>query len=440
MITKLARSQSLVVRPSSSVAKYLGKTVDPVAIGKELKVDAILTANFLHARDRIRVTAQLVDIGDRNVLWAEQIDSDTDDVIGLQDLITNRIVEGLKCELETSAPPNVAVPATGNSVAYMEYLRGRDQLRRYIFHTVANENVEIAIRHFTLAIDLDPKFALAHSALGTCYLQKVIKVVGTREDVARAASAFDLALELDPQLVDARAYRSFITRLQGETQKSRDELAKLRDDEPNSFEVQYLSAACYRFDGDYESALQCYAEMLRLDPTAQVAIHYCRARIFLYRADLANAFSELELADKIEPNHPIVKLFHGILTLRSGDPATAAAEMRILFATYPSVGFRPYFSMCLSALGEREAALRELSAETEAIAAVDPDISYWLASANLMAGRTETAFKWLRDSIFLGNHNLPWFEADPVWTPLRQDPRFLELLAPLKKLHVGGEW
>lgn len=433
VITELGRSHSLVVRPSSSVAKYLGTAFDPFAIGQELKVDAVLAANFLVSKSRIRVTAQLIDVAGRNVLWAEQIDSHSDDIIGLQDTITNRIVEGLKCELESSAPHNVTIPVTGNSLAYVEYLRGRDQLRRYMFHTVANENVEIAIRHFRLAIDLDPKFALARCALGTCFLQKVIKVVGTREDVEKAAAALDHAMSLDSRLTDARAYRSFITRLQGETQKSRDELAKLRREEPNNFEVQYLSAACFRFDGDYESALQCYVEMLRLDPTAQVAIHYCRARIFLYKADPDQAFRELEMAERIEPYHPIVKFFQAVLTLRLGDPATAAREMRTLFSTYPSIGFRPYLSMCLSALGDREAALRELTGEVAAIAAVDPDVSYWLASANLMAGRIDAAFKWLETSVWLGNHNTPWFESDPVWASMRTDARFESLLSTINR-------
>ena len=433
VITELARSQSLVVRPSSSVAKYLGQAVDPVAIGKELQVDAILTANFLHSKDRIRVTAQLTDVEDKNVLWAEQIDSDTDDVIGLQDLITNRIVEGLKCELESPALANIAVPVTANSLAYTEYLRGRDQLRRYMFHTVANENVKIAIEHFKTAIDLDPQFALAHCALGTSYLQRVIKVVGCRDDVEAAAVQFDRALALDPQIIDARAYRAFILRLQGETQESRNRMAELRRDAPNNFEVQYLSAACYRFDGDYENALQCYVEMLRLDPTAQVAIHYCRARIFLYKGDLTMAFREIQLAERLEPNHPIVKFFHAILTLRSGHPAAAAEEMRDLFSTYPSIGFRPYLSMCLSALGDYEAAIRELNPKIEAIAAVDPDVSYWLASANLLAGQTDTAFKWLRTSIWLGNHNLPWFKTDPVWASMRTDARFASAISTISR-------
>jgi len=433
VITELARSPSLCVRPSSSVAKYVGQAVDPLEVGKTLKVDAILAANFLISKKRIRVTTQLIDVAEKIVLWGEQIDADADDIIELEDLITQRIVEGLNCELGRSTSADVAMPATSNSLAYMEYLRGRDQLRRYMFHTVANENVAIAIEHFKRAIDLDPAFALAHCALGISFLQRVVKVEGNRADLDAAAVSLDNALALDPEIVEAAVYRSFITRLNGETQKSRDQLSELRRRAPNTFEVHYLSAACFRFDGDYENSFRSLAEMLRIDPTAQVAVHYCRARLYWYRGYFDFASRELASAEKLEPNHRIVKFFQAILTFRLGGPSAAVKELRDLFRTHPSRAFRPVLSMCLSAAGEREAALRELDGDAEEIAEVDPDVSYWLASANSLLGRPELAFKWLERSIQLGNHNLPWFERDPVLALMRDDPRFEGLLSGLRQ-------
>jgi len=437
VITELARSRSLTVRPSSAMAKYIGTDNDPLVIGRELKVDAILAANFLITKERIRVTTQLIDVVTENVIWSERIDSRADDIIGLQDTITHRIVDGLKCKLETPSQADISVPVTYSSHAYTEYLRGRDQLRRYVFHTVANENIEIAIEHFRRAIDLDSRFALAHCALGTSYLHRVLKVVGGKEDVENAAVALDHALSLDPQIIDARAYRTMIDRLQGEVQRSREQIFALRREAPNNFEVQYLSAAYYRFDGDYENAFRCYTEMLRIDPTAKVAVHYSRARVFWYQGELDKAFQEVEQAAKLEPNHPFVKVFHAIVSFRAGDPAGAAETLRSVFETYPSEGFRPYLSMCLSALGEREAALNELTVETERVAEVDPDVSYWLASAYLMAEKTELALEWLERSIAVGNHNLRWFERNPVWEPMFDDSRFKELMSELRSTELN---
>ena len=437
VITELARSRSLVVRPSSTVAKYLGKSVDPLAVGRTLRVDAVLAANFLVSKKRIRVTMQLIDVADKNVLWGEQIDSSADDIIGLQDTITHRIVEGLRFKLETSVKPDVTIPVTNSSTAYIEYLRGRDQLRRYMFQTVANENVEIATRHFERAIELDPNFALAHYGLGSSYLQKVLKVVGVRSDLERAAAAIDRALELDPSIIEAIAYRSFIFRLQGDVEPSRTRLAALRRDAPNNFEVQYLSAMCYRLDGDYESAFRCYTEMLRIDPTAQAIVNYCRARIFLFRGEFDRATQELDDADRIEPNNPIVKFFRAIAAFRSGDSAGAARQMRKLLLTFPCEGFRAHLSMFLGAMGEHDAAMSEITEEIKSIAEVDPDVSYWIASANLMAGRVDDAFEWLERSVQLGYRDFAWFEADPVLQPVQLDKRFVDLVSRFKQSAVS---
>lgn len=96
MITELARLRPLVVRPSSAIAKYLGYQKDPIEAGRELRVKAVLAANFLHARERVRVTAQLLDVANGRVLWADRIDSDAGDIITVQDIIVERIVDGLQ--------------------------------------------------------------------------------------------------------------------------------------------------------------------------------------------------------------------------------------------------------------------------------------------------------------------------------------------------------
>ena len=99
VITELARVRSLVVRPSSAIVKYQGKQVDPGDAGREMSVDAILTASFLRAGDRLRVTAQLLDVRTGEILWSERIDADASDIIAVQDTMVQQIVEGLRLEL-----------------------------------------------------------------------------------------------------------------------------------------------------------------------------------------------------------------------------------------------------------------------------------------------------------------------------------------------------
>ncbi|HZI47888.1 MAG TPA: serine/threonine-protein kinase, partial [Pyrinomonadaceae bacterium] len=84
VITELARIRSLVVRPSSVMSKYQGQPADPADVGRELNVDAVLSAGFIHAGERFRVNAQLLDVGRNEIIWSDRIDASSDDVIGVQ--------------------------------------------------------------------------------------------------------------------------------------------------------------------------------------------------------------------------------------------------------------------------------------------------------------------------------------------------------------------
>ncbi|HYP01486.1 MAG TPA: protein kinase, partial [Pyrinomonadaceae bacterium] len=173
VITELARLRSLVVRPSSLIVKYQGQERDPREIGEELSVGAVLAASFLRAGEKLRVNAQLLDVSSGDLLWSDRIDATADDIIAVQDTIAQRIVEGLRVELSADEKDKLATPATANPDAYNVYLRGRNAMGRYIYHTLANEDVEEAIEDFKRAIELDPNFALAHCALGGCYANRV---------------------------------------------------------------------------------------------------------------------------------------------------------------------------------------------------------------------------------------------------------------------------
>src|SRR5690348_8540391 len=115
VITELARVRSLVVRPSSVIARYQGQQRDPREIGKELSVSAVLTAGFIHAGERFRVTAQLIDVGSGELLWSDRIDTAASDIIVVQDTIAQRIVEGLRVELSPAEQSGIAKASTQNA-------------------------------------------------------------------------------------------------------------------------------------------------------------------------------------------------------------------------------------------------------------------------------------------------------------------------------------
>jgi TolB-like protein/Flp pilus assembly protein TadD len=429
VITELAQVRSLVVRPSSLVAKYQGKTIDPGEIGRELNVDSVLDARFLKAGEKFRVTAQLLDVKSGEILWSDRIDVAAGDIITVQDTIVQRIVDGLRLELTADEQGQLAKRPTENREAYEEYLRGRDCFGRYIFRTLAREDCDEAIDHFQKAVHLDSNFGLALSGLGACYANRVFKGFGDAEDYERAEDAFSEALAIDPELVEARMLMVFIYLSRGEKKKARDEVARLRRKAPNEASIYFVKATLHRLDGEYDRALRSWDKLSRLDPAARVVASYNRARIFLYQGHLEEAVKELDIGSSLEPDHPLVKTFRGRILYYRGQVEEAASLLREVLDHNPGLhGIRPIYAMCLIKLGDHDAARKELSDRVLEIADADHDIAYWTGSAYALLGEREEALKWLERAISLGNENRAWFESDPNWASLHEDERFLNLM------------
>ena len=433
VITELARVRSLVVRPSSVIVKYQNKTVDAAEAGRDLSVDAILTATFLRAGDRLRVTAQLLDVRTSEILWSERIDAEASDIIGVQDTIVQRIVEGLRLELSPDEKDELARKTTADAAASEEYLRGRDCLATFIYHTILREHLDAAIEHFRRALEIDPNFALAYSALGSCYVNRVLKGLGQTGDHEKAKNAFSKALKLDPRLLEARMQMVFIYLTGGQKQKARTEVDLLRNEYPNDPGVWFVRAVVARLDGDYEKALRSFDRMVRLNPGERVLASYNRARIFMYQRQYEEASRELAQGAEIEPEHPLIKVFTARVLYYKGEVEEAIKILQQVLQQSPQIdGVRPILAICLSAQGQHTKANEQLTPKVRQVAEADYDISYWLASAYLLQGRQVEALRWLETAISLGNENYKWFESDPNWADMHEDPRFVQLMNRIK--------
>jgi thioredoxin-like negative regulator of GroEL len=113
------------------------------------------------------------------------------------------------------------------------------------------------------------------------------------------------------------------------------------------------------------------------------------------------------------------------------EPATRILQQ--VLKRHPEIdGIRPILAICLSAQSRHAEAMEQLTEKVKAVAATDHDIAYWLASAYLLQGKQVEALKWLAKAIQRGNENYPWFESDPNWSALHNDPRFIELMDEIK--------
>jgi len=433
VITELARVRSLVVRPSSEIVKYQGVQVDPRQAGREMSVSAVLSAGFLRAGNRLRVTAQLVDVDSGDLIWSDRIDAEANDIIGVQDKITQEIVEGLRLELSPDEKDRLVQQPTANAEAYEEYLRGRDALGRFIYQTIARKDIDEAIQHFERAAYLDPSFAPAHSGLGKAYANRVIKGTGETGDYDLATEAFDKALALDPSLLEPRRHMVLIYLSNGEKDRARDTAEKLLRESPNDPGVHFQRGVIARLDGEYEKALRCFERMARLSPAERVVASYNRARIFTYQNDYERAMRELDEGAAVEPDHPLIKTFRARALYYHDDVVKAAEILEQVLEQQPQLdGIRPIYATFLSALGFNEEARAQLTDEVKETANTDHDVSYWLASAYAMEGEREEALKWLRRALELGNHNRAWFEKDKNWDSLRGDPEYQQIIQSIK--------
>src|SRR6185295_5519119 len=433
VITELARVRALVVRPSSVIVKYLGQHYDPGDVGRELDVDAILTASFLRVKEHLRVTVQLLDVRTGEILWSDRIDADASDIIAVQDRIVQQIVDGLRVELSPDEKVELAKGSTTDAAASEEYLRGRNCMGQFIYHTISRADLESAINHFERAIELDPGFALAYSALGGCYVNRVLKGLAEAHDYEKAQEAFNKALELDPKLLEARMHMVFIYISNGQKQKARELVELLREEYPNDVGVHFARGYLARLDADYERALRSFDRMVRLNPNERVVASYNRARIFMYQGRYEDALAELDQGAELEPDHPLLQTFRARVLYYRGEIEAATRILEQLLERHPKMdGIRPILATCFSAQGKHEQANKQINERVKVAAATDHDVAYWLASAYLLQGRQVLALQWLQKAIELGNENYLWFESDPNWADLHDDPRFKEMMSKVR--------
>jgi DNA-binding winged helix-turn-helix (wHTH) protein len=164
LVTRLSNMRQIIVRPTSSILKYTGALQDPVAAGRELKVEAVLDASIRRSSDRIRVTVQLVSVRDEVSLWAGTFDERFTDIFALEDSISSQVVDALMLKLSGEEREQLAKHHTENAAAYELYLKGR-----YYWNKRTIEGTKKGVECFAQAIAIDQNYARAYAGLADCY-------------------------------------------------------------------------------------------------------------------------------------------------------------------------------------------------------------------------------------------------------------------------------
>lgn len=433
VITELAHLKSLAVRPSAYVAQYVGQTVDPRQVGEDLAASLVLTGAFFKAKERIRVTVQLLQAASGEIVWSDQVDITAADFLAIQDELAERLIAGLKLQLTAEEQEQIERPLTKSALAYEHYLRGRDALFRFILSTHEESDLEAAIQEVHEAIGEDPEFARAHATLGRCYVMHA-QGYGGPQDYTLAERALRRALELDDTIVNAHLQMIYVDLHHGDKASARATIERLLREVPDDPSVLFVAGMLFRLDGLYDKAREMFERLLKINPNDVVIVKMNQARILNYEGRYEEALAELKQALEVEPEHPLVKTFLAATYFNSGLVKEAHAAIEEVLRKDPHFdGARPLLAWCLSAEGRHEEARALITERVRDVATADYDIAFWLASFYAMEGLADDAIEWVRMAIQLGNENYPHYVTTKKLDGLRGDPRFGAILEELKR-------
>src|SRR3989441_10724814 len=231
IINALTKVQALRVASRTSAFAFKGRSEDIGDIGRKLKVATVLEGSVRKAGDRLRVTAQLVNVADGDHLWAERYDRQLEDVSAIQDEIAGNIVRALRAVLSDAEKRAIEKAPTDNVQAYDYYLRGRQY-----FHQFRRTGIQFARRMFARAIEIDPEYARAYAGIADCSSQLYKYWDASAANLEQAESASRKALELAPDLAEPHAARGLALTLGGQRTPTHRELEAAFRVDPKLYE------------------------------------------------------------------------------------------------------------------------------------------------------------------------------------------------------------
>ena len=343
----LGKVQGVRVASHSSAFSFKGKEVDVRDVGRKLDVDAVLEGRVRRAGNRLRVTAQLTDVGNGLSLWSDSYERDAKDVFAVQDDIARAIAGALEIRFAVATPRGSSgeVQGTADPQAYDSYLRAR-----YLWHKRGGENLRRSIELFREAAARDPKFARAYGGLASSevlYTEYADDAPRELEDSALAAA--DHALRLDPTVAEAYIARGLV--------------------------------AVHRWK--WEEARTAYRTAIKLDSTSATA-HQWLGELYYTMSELDSSIAQMRKAKALDPLAPVpsLALAYSLYMARKYDEAVRQAKLVAEIA--PDLGLiRRILAEAYMQIGDSAGALREAKRAVE----LEPGQSRAIAIFANVAGR-----------------------------------------------------
>ena len=282
LISDLARLKALRVISRTSAMKYKGVKTALPEIARELNVDAILEGSALLVGKRVRVTLQLVSATTDEMLWADRYDGEIENVLDLQSRIAETVAKEIAVQLTPSEVTHLAKRRPVNPEAHLEYLKGRHIAAEY-----SPQAIELSLRHFQRALDLDPTYAPAWAGIAQSHLVRAARgMAPAAEAYQDARAAARKALELDDSLPDAYTALGRVAVQEVDLQGATRYLERAIEMDPGSTSALLALGGVYYCSARHRQAAETMLKALGLDPLSML-MHLGVGDAYYYARELS---------------------------------------------------------------------------------------------------------------------------------------------------------
>ena len=429
LITTLGNREDLIVLPTVSILRYVG-AADPLQISGELGVRYVLMGSIQKLGAEWRVSVQIFDAEVKKISFAEKYDFRVENVFEVQDQMAARLCEELKLQFRSLAPKS-RDRYSANPMAYDAFMRG--------LANSSGDTAEVreqAILQLTEAVSHDPEFALAHAVLSYVFAVKHFEYESRPQWLEKAEFHCRRALELDPNLAEARMSRAYILWSPARNFAHLEAIEELQHAlalQPNVPHAHNRLGTICAHIGRLDEALAFYERGRRANPHRQTSHGVIQAYVWGGEYDAANR--EIEVWLRESPGHIYPVYFRPLPAILSGDLKTAATLLSDATALLPDEplvitlqgmlhAFRHEDELALECVRRACGAARSFGHTHHTY--------YQIAGIHAVLGDIGKSFEWLERSVNTGFACSPFFERDPALANLRPLAEFRALLSSLK--------
>ena len=421
LINSLSQLRKLRVVPRSLAFRYKGREVEPQRAGSELDARAVLTGRVMQRGDTLLIGTELMDVAKLSQLWGAQYNRKMADIFVLQEEIAREITEQLRLQLTGDERKRLTKRATGNKEAYQLYLKGR-----YWFGKRTPEGFSKAIEYFQQAIAKDPVYALAYAGLADCYsFLPTFSFVPPKEAYPKAKEAALKALEIDDTLAEAHTSLARVkANHDWDWSGGEREFQRAIALNPDHAMAHMSYGQLLVNTGRFEEGIRESKRALELDPVA-LYTNWILGLVYYVARQYDQAIDQCRKTLELDRNFFVAHTSLGGAYLQKSMYKEGIAELEKAVAIFPGNISLAFLGYGYAAAGRGLEAQKVLDQLNE-ISKEKYVPAYHRAIIYAGLGEKDKAFEWLEKGY--EEHFIIAIKVDPVWDPLRSDPRFQDLL------------